>query len=336
MPMKFANTPIEPARWARNGKYPDAVLRYQVNSLGNSLAAYRVKEIARFGSNMNSLTAGLGVGENVLWRFAYMPSPYAAGVFARAMMMSTSTLASSDPYARISFVNIGDCEMHYGDGITLQSSLYYANQVTGSIDTTPPANTWDFGTVSVFNYGRVVAISIYEYALDVDWFRVGYAATTPILDTDRELVTSGARNMWKRQGSKLFTWSADHDGAAKTRSSATAANIIDNSTTVSGSTPGFLLDLRNRTTVGRGTVPVTMWVHGSSAGATGGTVTLKDSGGVAVATVSGIGIGGGASDWYSTTANLPATLAKYDLHFSSPDGVNTLNLFAVTLAQYAA
>jgi hypothetical protein len=338
MASRFSHAPIEPARWSRNGKYPDAVMRLATTMLANSTAQVRVKEIARFSSNMNTLTAGLASGETVLWRFAYMPSPYTVAIHARAMMISTNTFASSDPYAVVTIDGLGDCEVHYGDGLSAQSSLYFTNQSTDIIDAAPTDNTWHFGQVSVFNYARVVAMSIYEYALDqADPFPQGYAASTPILDTDRELVTIGARNMWKQQGAKLFTWSTDHEGAPRTRTSATAINVINNSsTTVSAATPGFLLDLRYRSTVRRTTVPVTLWVYGSSAGATGGTVTLKDSGGVAVATVSGIGAGGGGADWYSTTANLPATEAKYDLHMSSPDGVNTLTLYAATLAQYEA
>jgi hypothetical protein len=51
---------------------------------------------------------------------------------------------------------------------------------------------------------------------------------------------------------------------------------------------------------------------------------------IAVATISGIKTEG----WYSTTANLPATLAKYDLHYEG-DGTNTFSFYACSCYSYA-
>lgn len=104
-------------------------------------------------------------------------------------------------------------------------------------------------------------------------------------------------------------------------------NVVDGtSTTVSAATPGWTVDLRNHTTArlrSQG-VPVRFKVCvNSTVGNDTGAVKLLDSTGTAVltclinnpaATSSAIG------DWYWADGYVPATLAKYDVHF----GGNTL------------
>ena len=106
-------------------------------------------------------------------------------------------------------------------------------------------------------------------------------------------------------------------------------NLIDNSsTTVSASTPGYTVDLRYHTTLRLASVgvPVRLKVaaHSTAANDTGA-VVLKDSAGNIVLTCL---VNGGVGEyWYWTNGYLPATLAKYDLHFQQP-ATGTLTVYS--------
>lgn len=96
--------------------------------------------------------------------------------------------------------------------------------------------------------------------------------------------------------------------------------IDDTSTTVSANTPGKTLDMRNRTTLSRSGVPVRFKVFATNsvAGDTG-VVKLVDENGADVLVVAVTGGGSTNLDthgaWYATDGLLPATLAKYDVHY---------------------
>jgi hypothetical protein len=114
-------------------------------------------------------------------------------------------------------------------------------------------------------------------------------------------------------------------------------NLIDDtSEVVTPDTPGVTLDLRNRTTLGRPQIPVRLKVFATNtiAGDTGVVVLLDSTG---AAKVSVLITGGGSSNldthgaWYVSDGFLPATLAKYDLHY----GDNTLgNLYVKDWSLY--
>lgn len=98
--------------------------------------------------------------------------------------------------------------------------------------------------------------------------------------------------------------------------------IDDTSTTVNANTPGRTIDLRYRTTLSRQAsgVPVRFKVFATNtaAGDTGAVLLLDSTG----ATMLAVSITGGGSSnldthgaWYVTDGYLPATLAKYDIHY---------------------
>lgn len=113
-------------------------------------------------------------------------------------------------------------------------------------------------------------------------------------------------------------------------------NVIDNSsTTVSASTPGITVDLREHTTyrlrnVG---VPVRFKVCVySSAGADTGAVKLLDSNGVALITclVNGAATTDAEGDWYWADGYVPDALAKYDVHYGG-NTTGSLTVFSTSL-----
>lgn len=345
---QYAKAPLEQHQFARNGKLPDAYLAAELADHINHASRYRLKEVARFSADIMSFgdTAGNFSGERTRWRFAFHSSPYSSVLLARGWLAPCSTTNATGPYVRVRIqdgtpTTVGDVQLAYGasssDGgepHTFLALTDYMMSSPGEIATLP-ANTALYGTVSDFDSARCVGISIYEGSLLTALpgpCDEGLAIGRPIFDKDRQDAITAARAMWKQGAAKLFTWSVNRDAVARTRSSSTAINVIDNSSTsVSAATPGFTLDLRYKSTVRRGTVPVTIKAYGSiPAGA--GAAVLVDSGGVPVATVT---INSATPGWFSTTCNLPATLAKYDLHYKG-DGTNTVTLQAVSAYQYEA
>lgn len=94
----------------------------------------------------------------------------------------------------------------------------------------------------------------------------------------------------------------------------------DTSTTVSADTPGRTIDLRNRKTLSQSGVHVRFKVFATNtvSGDTGAVLLLDDIG-TPVVTVAITGGGSSNLDthgaWYVSDGVLPATLAKYDIHY---------------------
>jgi hypothetical protein len=351
MTAPYAKPPVEPAQFARNGRYPDANLQAEIADLANRTALYRLKEIARFGAEDiydNAVSYPSADTERVRWRFAFQASPYAACIIVNAWMTQTMASVTADPYARVRIqtgapATLGDAELHFGlteattgaEQLALLSSAQFSPVSAYVLDSNgdkavPVAGTAYYGTISDFNRSRIVAISVYEGSLDTAApFQQGHAVQTPIFDKDRQDILVAARTMWKQQAAHLFNFSVPYDANVRTRSSATPANIHDNSSTVvSTATPGYTLDLRNRSTVRRVTVPCVFKAYGSIPSGSG-TVVLKDSTGTIVATAT---INSATPGWFSTTCNLPATLAKYDLMYAG-SGLQTVSVYAASLYQ---
>lgn len=91
--------------------------------------------------------------------------------------------------------------------------------------------------------------------------------------------------------------------------------------------------LRSKPIVGRvsGGIPVVMWVYGNANPSGGGAVTLKDSAGTTIASITSWTPSTPA--WQSVTFNLPATADKYDLQLNG-NGVAAMNLYAVSIYEY--
>lgn len=339
MGSQYAKPPIEPHQFARNGQYPDAYLQNEMADLGNKLALFRGKEVfAKFSHELTS--EAISAAERVRWRFAFRASPYANAIGVVAWM---GPAVPDGPhlgvYSRLRIqdatpTTLGDAEFHYGY-VPATTSATPANMSAmwvllkdsnGDV-VAPVAGTDYYGTVSDFQ-GRILGISVYEMSINATPpFREGHGAGSPVLDLDREELVLGARKLWKYGAGHLMNWCVDVAGSPITRTSVTPINIVDNTSTgVSAATPGYTLDLRYRSTVRRTTVPCIFKVYASCPGL--GSAMIKDSTSGAVVTIANIS----AAGWYSARVNLPATLAKYDLH-AAGDGVNAISISAVSLYQ---
>jgi hypothetical protein len=185
----------------------------------------------------------------------------------------------------------------------------------------------------------VIAVMAYEEApLTVDDATSYYnesvpTAGMPIYDSTRERLLVGLSNMYRQNGGTLFHWGR-LDGTARTRSSATLANLIDGSTTgnPTSATRGVHLDLTYRNTVSRTSVPFELAVYAQTAAGSAGVVRLRDTSGNNLISITNIST---TAQWYTATGLIPASAAKYDLQFAG-DGVNTLSVYAASVYEYEA
>lgn len=328
---------LQPFKYIRNGKYPDAFMQSEMSELGNHLALFRLQEIASIGMTTTVIASPAAASERIRWRTRYKPSPYATCIIVRAWMaQSTLEDTTTAPYAIVDFDNgtdSGQATLSYGAAATANANPDHCAVVQAYVldagSLLAPDSTSEYA-VRISDYqSRIVACTIFEGSINATApFSEGFAATTPIFDVHQRQLITGARAMWKLQAANLFTWSVDDAASPRTRSSATPVNVIDNSSTAAATDkPGFTIDLRNRARTSTGTVPVKFWAYGTVGAGSGGSVILKDSTDTTVATISSI------TGWASTTANLPATRAKYDVLIAG-DGTNTFSLGAVHLTQY--
>lgn len=349
---------LQPMIWTRNGKSPDALFQQQLVSAANQCAHYRVKELARFVSPIADIPPSM-VSET-RWRFACHTSPFAKYILVRMVLAPGFRDTGDDPPGGALVIRngagtvLGAAICRYGDGDTEgpDTPAYFGSPIMPLISTTVgsigelvvvPPSTDLYGELTDITYGRLVAATVYEFSLDPDtdngYLPNGYSAGTPVFDEDRGDLVELARDLWKRQASPLWNWSANGDSNAPVTIDNTYRNLVDNSSTVvSAATPGATFVLNNRSRLGltASGVPCIMKVYAKSGSGSGGAVRLVDSAGVVKATCSTFGT---TASWVSSGAFfLPATTAKYDLHFSHIGlalGVN-FTAYAVSIYQYEA
>lgn len=191
------------------------------------------------------------------------------------------------------------------------------------------------GTVTHNNNVRLISILAYEASTPTvddanpphqEWQP---SAGSPVMDDDVAGLLDGVGDMLRGMGGLRFDWSTQ-DGTARTRTSATWINLIDNASASppTASSPGITLNTNYRNTISATTVPVTFAVYGSITGGATGTATLRNTAGTDVATVT---INSGTAQWFTATGNLAVGSAvKYDVGFAS-DGAATLTVNAVSL-----
>jgi hypothetical protein len=337
---------------ARNGRSPDASFLNLMLSDTNYLSRWRTKELFRWGSPVVFPLSSSG--NRTRWRFAAHLSPKARYVYVHMYLAAFSSTAGSDPYGKFTLLDsggstIGTAEVHFGenpldggsDVPSFFSGMFIAlNDGTGPsgvVTVTPDSDV--YGVFEDKNGARLLAADVYEYALDATvangYLQSPYGVGSPIYSSVREGITTTLRTMWKRGAAHLFNLTVDVDSLALTRSSATAVNIVDlSSTTPSSSTPGLVLDLLQKGTVRRGAVPCVFAAYGrnGTSGGAGGKVDLVDSTNTIVATIT---FTNNSNAWVSTTVNLPATVAKYDIRFRG-DGTFTFTLYSLSLYQHEA
>lgn len=333
-------------QWCRNGRHPDAQLMTRMIDQANHLGICRLQEYASFCVPIASIPASAAAGaDRDRWRFQFHTSPFARYVWTDMVL----AIAADDynPGARLRIVDtggstFGDATFYYGSAINHSSdtpdTLGYGKTtlVSAGAALEIDPDTDYRGTFTDVGGGRLVAATVYEWGLQPDtdngYLPTNYGHSTPVYDEDRYDLAAMARGLWKHQAGKLFLWASDTDAASPTNATTTDTNAIDTSiTTISTTTPGFIVDGTYRATRMRTTIPCVFWAYGKCSSSGNGRVYLKNSAGTVLATISGFTTSDG---WATTTVSLPATLAKYDVHFEALAGTTTLRAFG--LYQYKA
>ena len=335
-----ARRALQTQQWVVNGRYPDASMYTLLAADANHCARYLTKQIFTWSTPIANIPTA---ATQTRWRFAFHTSPMVRIIWCRAVLGQCDSTAGTDCYATVTIKTtggstIGTCEFHFGSSDSQFDTPAYFGIMTGPLsdsgslaDVTTDADL--VGEVTDTS-SRIVALSVWEEALASDdgngYLPDSFTVDTPIFDNARERITTLLRNQWKSGGQQLINWTVDKDSSALTRTSATAVNVIDGTSTApSSSTPGFTLDLSHRSTVRRTTVPCKFAAYsGMSLGGTGA-VELVDSTNTVKASIAIPA----SNAWVYTTVSLPASSAKYDLRFKS-DGTHTANLFAISLYEY--
>lgn len=348
-PQQGAVRRLQGLQWCRNGRYPDSLFQSRLSEQINHLGAWRLKQLCSFGHWTNTIPAADASASRARWRAYVHTSSFAQYLVCQMVIAPTTNTLATSPGGRVAIeiaaltfengdyeygaqaVHTDDTPDNLGYGTTFIGSGGVAYEVATDTD-------YKVSFSDRYN-GRLVSATLYEMALvptrQNGYLRTGYANGTPIYDEDRNEATRLATELWKRSAGPLWNWASNTDADSPTRVSGTGINILDNTnTTVSAATPGATIDLTNRTTVSRAStgVPCVFAAYGGVSAGTTGFVELKDSTGAVVATCSGFTTTEG---WITTTVNLPASVAKYDVHFRS-SGVVTLTVRAFSLYQYLA
>lgn len=333
---------IEHRRDTLNGHYPSATYYRRVVDALNHLTAYRHKQVYSSSALLGDNTIG-AAGANTIARFKFR-SGHGAKYVRIILVLGkdiTGGVATDPTVSVVIGASINTSGPHsWGQSPTATTDAPSDWRIVN--DVLPIDPDADYGCeVKTTDYARVLAVAVYELGEPtiseaVDYYSgESFGADSPIYDAPQARILEGLSNIWRHNGGTVCHWGL-RDGAARTRSSATAVNLVDNSTTgaPTAATPGWTLDLTYRATEGRATVPVEIAAYGAMSAGSGvsGTVLLVDSGGTTVATVT---INSNTAGWFTTTALLPATAAKYDLKFAG-DGVNTISVYAVSLNEWEA
>jgi hypothetical protein len=344
-----ARPAIEADQWARNGLHPDARLTNTIAEAANQAALYRTKEVfhalGRVWSGVASPILSGVAGTRERWRFAFRTGPYAHALGAIVAMVEPDAGYDQNTYATLSILNgagstVASAEFVYGvrpiDFIA-DGSWPHISQIIATIDGLDP-DTEYFGVFSDQNYGRLQSACVFELASlseNGGYLAQNVSTQSAVLATHRQYAAEVSNAIWQKGGSQVFNWTVDDGTAPITRSSATFANIIDDTvTTVSASSHGWTLDMTNKARLSQTSgVPITMKVCAKStvSPAGPGAIKLVDSSGATIASV----VGGWTNSptWQSATGFLPAGVDKYDVHFNS-NGAATLSLYALSVYEY--
>lgn len=338
--------PIDPDRWFRNGKCPDANAIGAMNALANSVALFRGKcPIATYSNLIKTPSSQLA--SRVRHRFAWKSGPYTHALLAVVTLYPPNAGLDQDSYAKLTVYSdatetttVTTQEFHYGaspKGSTAAVGWGYMKTVIQMIDGISP-NTEYYGKFSDENYGRIQSVLVFELS-SLTENNAGYLVPnvtmkTPLTDSLRGNLASVVNTVWREGGAHVLYWDCANHGSPITRASSTPANVVDTSlTTISASTPGPTLDMTGKARLSQTSgVPCVLKAFGSWAaggGATsGGGVYLKNSAGTTIGSI----VDQWTSTtprWFSTTLTVPTGVDKYDLQFTRGTSGGTFTLYSV-------
>lgn len=358
---RTASPPIQRGRYTRNGQAPDIALINAMNMQTNQGVCYRTKEVFRATPSqymLYPLPSSAGASR-VRWRFAFRTGKYTHALRAVVVMSPQDTNQGANAYGRLDLATstaatpvVETVNFYFGaaPGGTAGGTYGWDSikAVTMYLDVDP--DTDYYATFTDVNYCRMLSACVHELSSMTEHFS-GYlpqnlAAGSDVLETYRRNLVTLQYNLWRRGGATVLNYTSDGDDAAApygtaplVTTSLTARNLIDDtSTAVSAATPGYTLDMTGKERLSQSStgVPCVMKAFGvMGSGSNLGRVYLKDSSGTTVASI--LDVWNSTAGWQSTTFNLPASAAKYDLHYAraaSTDVGNPFQLCAVSIYEY--
>lgn len=332
---KQASPPIYEARWARNGKSPDAMLLNLMGEAANQGCLFRTRQFWNILGKTGGCLASAS-GTRVRWRSSFRTSPWAHAIAVLGVMAPPTDGLDQDTYSTLTIDDgsstIGTAEFHYGmspsGGTAVVEGWQHLRQIWQYI-TLDPSTEYN-ATFRDVNYGRLQSACVIELPSLTSNFS-GYAPQnitnqTPIVHKYRENLATMTRGLWQESGAHVLNWAKDTLSAPST-TSATYVNVLDNAiTSVTASSPGFKLQLSNHARLSQSGVPVKMKVYGLVSSGVAGEVALVNSGGV----VGTVGSFTTTPSWKNATFTISDADDKLDLQFRVAGGV-TLTVQAVSV-----
>lgn len=328
-------------RHIRNGLYPASNMWRTAIDAENHITAYRHREVYRRAWERGvSLSAA---GTNTYQRFRFRTG---YGVTRLAYLVELGLddkTTGTDPYLLIETTLSGGAttttEFHFGlsavgPGMTDAPDETYAGRAVIDVD---PASIYEVRIATV-DYARPLSVVAYELGATTVEEPVNYfnthdpAAGSPIYDADRQRLLQGLSNMYRQNGGITWHW-GEASFTARTRTSATYINAIDNATTGTPATsdPGVYLNPQYHNTESRTTVPFELAVYGEVTTSGTGYVRLIDTSGNTYGPVSIVS--DVAPAWHTATINLPASDTFYAIQYAG-DGVDTVSVYSVSLIEW--
>lgn len=349
IPSKQYPPRIYQRRFARNGHPVSAVLMRRLgDALMHDVAWRGQKVVLQYTRDWNNLPTP-ETGTLNLWR-ARFRAPYGAARLKChvAMHPVSSHYGAVDPRV--------DMQVTIAGGATTTSNPLHFASMDGSGGITaavPDSVYWGFIPNVTIAGGTAYELLIraHDWAIplacmawtdpqppmnDDDLGVVDptpYSVSMPITDANHSDLLVAGNNLWDRGSATILAYTSDRSAVSFTTSSTTFTNILDGvSTTVSGTSPGFTLNLANKGRQSVSTVPVVIATYGQrTAGGGGQSWTLRLTDGT---TNYDVTASAAAAGWYTGTANLPATDgAKYDLQGAVTAAANTGRIDAVSVYQ---
>lgn len=331
---------ISPNRAARNGMYPSTGFYAHLQRAHNHLVGVRHKTVFQRSWRLGDKTYA-GASATNLARFRFRSGHGAEYLRIVGLLCASITGAGGDPRFEIELVNVTDA-------VTTTAGPWPGYLDISSAGDEP--STWRIindsiaiapgkvytATVKTYNSCRPMSLLVMELGGGtiteaVDYYsQFGVTSDAPIFDATREKILGGLGAMYRQNGGLQVNW-AMLDGSARTRSSATAANVVNGTSTgtPTAATPGYSCDLRYRNSSSRTTVPVELAVYGSIP-AGSGTVRVIDTAGTTHLTAT---VNNATPQWFTATGSITASDLKFDFQLAG-DGANTLSLYAVSLIEY--
>ena len=269
-------------------------------------------------------------GNAVLWRTRYRAGPNGTRLRGRVALAPATTVATAPDYSWDAGGTPRRWEVRAASPVDTDvvPATGYASELVG----TSTANTVTDVALSTDDNIRVCGWSLWEPPIQVldtasdvcvDYLS-RFAGEQPIYDADVAELLGTYRKLYEQAHKHLIAHVVDDGSAPLTRTTASLANLLDQSVTTYGAdTPGWPLDVRYCVSASQTEVPVTVAIYASCPGGTGevDVSTSADNTSVAVT----------AEQWYEVTLNADAQAAteKLDIMFLG-DGANPCKVWAVS------